>query len=342
MKQALIIHATEHNPWFNLALEHFLMEQVEDNTWDAVFYLWQNDHTVVIGRNQNAWAECSTGQLEADGGHLARRSTGGGAVYHDLGNLNFSIILPRSVFNIDRNFDMIIQAVRSQGIDAERSGRNDILASGLKFSGNAFSLHRNAGLHHGTLLVNSDYAKLSRYLTVPAKKLQSKGVASVRSRVTNLQDMNPAVSVQTLNDAMADAFCQAYCKDPEWEITHMSDAAVRHLDRLRVLNEHYASWSWRYGESLQLDIVVDHRFDWGSFQIGFLVEKGFVRQTKIYSDALDSDYIDLLPGLFQDCRFHSDPLKQVLLSADFPEDDLVTSRQKMTADIAGLIAEQNW
>ena len=342
MRNALLIHATKHNPWFNLALEHFLMEQVERNQWDAVLYLWQNDHTVVIGRNQNAWAECSTGQLEADGGWLARRSTGGGAVYHDLGNLNFSIILPRKAFDIDQNFDMIIKAVRSQDIDAERSGRNDILVSGLKFSGNAFSLHRHAALHHGTLLVHSDYAKLSRYLTVSSKKLQSKGVSSVRARVTNLQDINPSITIQALHEAMERAFIDTFCSDPDWSVQRESDQLFAHSKRFHALHEHYASWKWRYGESLQFDALIDHRFDWGSLQIGFQVEKGTVCQTKIYSDALDSDYIDLLPPCFEGCRFHSEDLKQTLLNTKFPDDDLLTSREQMTADIAALLTDQNW
>jgi lipoate-protein ligase A len=148
MPNALIVYATEHDPWFNLAFEAYLMEQLEEGRFDAVLYLWQNDNTVVIGRNQNAWVECNTGLLETEGGRLARRSTGGGAVFHDLGNLNFSILLPRDRFDIGRNFAMLLDAVADQGIHAERSGRNDILADGLKFSGNAFSLKKRAGLHH--------------------------------------------------------------------------------------------------------------------------------------------------------------------------------------------------
>ena len=211
MPKLLLVRSKKHDPYHNLALEDHLVSllQADADKPDGlrgILYLWQNQDTVVIGRNQNAWSECQTGLLENEGGRLARRTTGGGAVYHDLGNLNFSLILPRRNFNLDDNFAMIISAVASQGIIAERSGRNDVLAGGRKFSGNAFSLRQDAGLHHGTLLIESDYTRLARYLNVAPAKLQAKGVASVKSRVINLCELCPTISVAAMFNAMEQAF----------------------------------------------------------------------------------------------------------------------------------------
>jgi len=341
MSRILIIHSRQHNPWFNLALEEFLMESLQADAWQAILYLWQNQDTVVIGRNQNAWTECLTGLLEAEGGRLARRSTGGGAVFHDLGNLNFSLILPRRTFNLDDNFAMILAAVSSQGIAAERSGRNDILAGGLKFSGNAFSLRAAVGLHHGTLLVHSDYGRVARYLTVNPAKLQAKGIASVRSRITNLQAINPGITVESITEAMETAFIRQFGAAAV-EVRRESDAAYADQPRLAELQEKYASWSWRYGESLQFDAAVERRLDWGMVHLGFKVEKGLVSQASIYTDALDCDFIDSLRPLLTGRRFHSEDLAAALRQAACDGEGFGPSRQQMAQDLADLIREQNW
>ncbi|PKN46926.1 MAG: CTP synthase, partial [Deltaproteobacteria bacterium HGW-Deltaproteobacteria-20] len=164
IKHVRLVRSPDTDPWKNLAREEFLAGDCADD--EAIFYLWQNAHTVVIGRNQNAWSECRLDLLESEGGRLARRSSGGGAVYHDLGNLNYSFILPRTHYNMERQLGVVLAALRSLGVDAEFSGRNDLLLEGRKFSGNAYQLTRRRGLHHGTLLLSVDMSKLSRYLNV--------------------------------------------------------------------------------------------------------------------------------------------------------------------------------
>ena len=180
------------NPYLNLAVEEYLLETVKPN--QLILYLWQNERTVVIGKNQNAWKECRFQELEADGGHLARRLSGGGAVFHDLGNLNFTFLMPSSDYDLSKQMSVILEAVRSLGIDAQKSGRNDVTVDGKKFSGNAFCQKGTNSYHHGTLMLRVDTQKVARYLNVSEKKLRSKGVSSVTSRVCNLCDFIPDLS----------------------------------------------------------------------------------------------------------------------------------------------------
>ena len=189
------------DPYLNLATEQHLMETVEEDA--CILFLWQNQNTVVIGKNQNAWKECRTTLLNEEGGVLARRLSGGGAVFHDLGNLNFTFLVPQAEYDLDRQFTVIKEAVNMLGLNTERSGRNDVLAEGRKFSGNAFYKNGKQAYHHGTLLVDVDMDKLGRYLNPSKAKLPAKGVDSVRSRVVNLKELNSQITIASLKNAMA-------------------------------------------------------------------------------------------------------------------------------------------
>ena len=176
-------------PYRNLAMEEYMTAHVPDGT--CILFLWQNRHTVVIGKNQNCWKECRVNFLEEEGGYLVRRLSGGGAVFHDLGNLNFTFIVRKPDYDVDRQLQVILEAVRMLGIQAEKTGRNDITVEGRKFSGNAFYQSGDCCYHHGTLLIHADKDNMSRYLNVPREKLASKGVSSVKSRVANLDEFCP-------------------------------------------------------------------------------------------------------------------------------------------------------
>lgn len=353
MPSALIVTSEVNDPWYNLALEEFLMQKLSravkgESDLRAILYLWQNQNTVVIGRNQNAWAECSTAQLEAEGGKLARRTTGGGAVFHDLGNLNFSLLLPEEDFNLDRNFQMIVDTVRQEGIPAERSGRNDILVDGLKFSGNAFRMNRGVGLHHGTLLVHSAFERVARYLTVSPAKLASKGVASVRSRITNLQVIRPDITVGHLSKAMENAFISTFCTagesgcDSGFVIERHTDNDYAKDQQLIALQERFASWDWRFGESIKFDSKIEQKFDWGNIEIGLNVNQGIITDAQIYSDALDCDFIDPVIRCLKGKRFSSNELAEAVLSNAPEGDGFGVSRRKMAEDISGMLREQGW
>ncbi|MEG2456614.1 MAG: lipoate--protein ligase family protein, partial [Clostridia bacterium] len=172
--KCLYYKSDSYNPYENLAVEEFLFETLPTDTF--VFYLWQNARTVVIGRNQNAYLECQIDALLSDGGKLARRNSGGGAVYHDKDNLNFTFIFNKENYDLQKDFKVISEALKEFDIKAEISGRNDIIVDGKKISGNAFLNIKNKVCHHGTLLVNVDTEKMAKYLKVDVEKLLKNGV----------------------------------------------------------------------------------------------------------------------------------------------------------------------
>lgn len=150
--------------WDNLALDEYFLDHLSED--DFLLYFYINANAVIIGRNQNPWAECRLKAMEEDGVQLVRRITGGGAVFHDCGNLNFSFIAGEKRYDVERQFDLILRALQKLGIPCEFSGRNDLLSEGRKFSGNAFCTRKNIHQHHGTLLVSADLSRLNNYLSV--------------------------------------------------------------------------------------------------------------------------------------------------------------------------------
>lgn len=291
------------DPHINLAVEEYLLDAAAGQ---CTLFLWQNANTVVIGANQNAWKECRTRQLEDEGGKLARRITGGGAVYHDLGNLNFSFILPAECYDLHRQLEVILRAVKALGADGEFSGRNDLTAGGRKFSGNAFCHRKHASLHHGTLLVNVDMDKLTQYLNVSQVKIQSKGIDSVRSRVVNLSELAP-ITIDSMRGALIKSFNAEY-----------GDAPVKSADDLQLLPEvqklidKQRSWQWRYGNTLDFDAVLENRFSWGCVELCLALKNGIVTQAAVYSDAMDEEYIASLSPCLTGVAFDTKAMAQAL------------------------------
>ena len=302
-----------HDPHYNLAVEQHLLETVKEG--QCILYLWQNQNTVVIGRNQNPWKECKTTLLQQEGGKLARRLSGGGAVFHDLGNLNFTFLMPQTDYDLDRQLTVIQTAVRSLGIDAQRSGRNDILAEGRKFSGNAFYKNGKQAYHHGTLLVNADMEKLGRYLSPSKAKLQSKGVDSVRSRVVNLKEFAPELTIGKLQSALIDAFSQVYALPVEQIQESQLD-----LQRIQALAARNAGWEWNYGQKLPFTWEYETRFPWGSVLVQLQAERGMICQAKVYSDAMDAFLASHWEQKLTGCPLDSQALLSRLNRQDIPEE----------------------
>ena len=290
--------AVYESEWFdphrNLAIEQHLLETVLGGC--CLLYLWQNERTVVIGKNQNAWAECRTTELFNDGGKLARRLSGGGAVYHDLGNLNFTFLMREEDYDLMRQLSVIRRACRLCGIETELSGRNDVLASGRKFSGNAFYHHEGRAYHHGTLLVDVDADAMGRYLSPSKAKLESKGVESVRSRVVNLSELNPAITVDMLKAAMRQAFAEVYDLP-------VSAPPVPDETRVEELAAHYASDAWLYGRKLPFTFRCEQRFSWGGVELQLSVDRGVITDAAVFSDDMDPETAPKLQAALLDCPF---------------------------------------
>ncbi|WP_032122954.1 lipoate--protein ligase [Clostridium amazonitimonense] len=274
-----IIYSNSFNPWFNLALEEYLLENAKDN--EIIFYLWQNANTVVIGSNQNPWKECNIEALNNEEGKLARRLSGGGAVYHDMGNLNFTFITSKDNFNIEKQLSVIIDAVGKFNVEALFSGRNDIEVEGKKFSGNAFYYGEENSYHHGTLLLDVDKSKLSRYLQVSKEKIQSKGIDSVKSRVVNLKELNSDIDISSLKKALVESFKKIYSLNAGEFI-----AEEEKFNEIKELYKKYSSWQWIYGETPIFHIKYEKRLSFGSIDINLNVSKGIINEVKVYSDAL--------------------------------------------------------
>lgn len=292
--------------WKNLAADEWFLDHLPEDTFLLYFYV--NENAVIIGKNQNPWRECDLTAMDRDGVQLVRRVSGGGAVYHDGGNLNFSFIASRTRYDEQKQFELILQAVRSLGIPCEFSGRNDLLAGGRKFSGNAFCRRGANCQHHGTLLVDADMGRLQRYLKPDPRKLKAKGVASVRSRVCNLKELCPGLTAEAVRGAVAGAYRAAFGGCELWE----PDAAG-----VAAYYEKHRSWEWRVGKTPPFDLELEERFPWGGVQLLLRLEAGRVSGLEVYSDAMDAELPERLRALLTGWRI--DQLPEPLRAAGEPQ-----------------------
>jgi len=321
-----VCRAQGTDPYENLALERCLTETAGED--ECVLYLWQNRHTVVIGRNQNAWQECRTTELERDGGRLARRLSGGGAVYHDLGNLNFTFCLHTANYDLPRQQRVLLEACRSLGVPAELSGRNDLLAGGKKFSGNSFYSHAGRSFHNGTLLLSADLEALGKYLTPPRAKLERKGVASVRARVGNLCDFRPGLTAEEMGNALIAAFEREYGLPARELAPARLDGAT-----LRAYRDGFAAWEWNYGKMRPFSFACESAFDWGGVTLRLAVRDGLVAHADVDTDAMDADLAETLAQGLRGCRFTADALRRRIRSLALEE--------RAADDLCALIGTQD-
>ena len=283
-----IVVSNQDNPYLNLAVENYLLSQPD--VGGALLYLWQNRRTVVIGQNQNPFAECNVERLEADGGYLMRRRTGGGAVYHDLGNLNFSFVVPEAGYDVARQLSVMQHAVEAFGLHTEVSGRNDVLCEGRKFSGNAFSRGGINRLHHGTILIRTDVAELQRYLIAKPAKLHKHGVASVQSRIVNLSELVDSINAEALKPLLVEAFEQEYGKAERLDFD-----AIALRPEVKRLRDEFASDQWKYGRWRTFRTQRHAQYDWGEVDLAVTVDEaaGRIDEVLIASDSLNPEAIDL-------------------------------------------------
>lgn len=314
-----IYHTKNTSPYRNLAVEEYLTTHVQDG--EMILYLWQNANTIVIGRNQNAWKECRVSELIQDGGHVVRRLSGGGAVYHDLGNLNFTFCVKKADYDVEKQLSVILNAVKKLGINAQKTGRNDITIDGKKFSGNAFYQTGDCCYHHGTLLLNVDTSMMMKYLNVDIAKLQAKGVNSVKSRVANLisycPDLTPELMAQKLSLAISEVYnCTAeIIPDSEFNSSEIIQ-----------LEQKFANWNWIFGRRIPFTHQLKQRFSWGDIDICLAINAGKIQDITIYSDMMEQDFILSLKQNLQNCPY----IKQAILTK---------IQQSFTTDISAQIQQ---
>ena len=295
-----VLETESQDIFFNLATEEYLFEHVDVR--NPSLFLWRNRPAIIMGKHQNPWKECRVQELEADGVTLARRPTGGGCVYRDLGDTGFSFMNPHASFEDQRDFrtmnnDVLLDALARFGVAAEASGRNDLVVGDRKISGSAWRLRNTPSgegrrsLHHGTMLLDVDLGALGRYLSPNKLKMESKGIASVTARVLNLRDVAPAIDHASFCDAAASAF------EAKWpgRSVNRRMLAVSELERipeLMAIYERYAEWEWRFGESPSFSHSLEHKFDWALVDVHVDVDRGLITGGRVFSDCLVPPLID--------------------------------------------------
>jgi len=301
------------DPYYNLAAEEYLLHNVES---DDFFMLWQNAATVVIGRHQNAVEEVNVKRAEELGIKIVRRNSGGGAVYHDLGNLNFSFITawdPEKGADLDIFLDPVIRGLRSIGVNAERRGRNDLVAGGKKISGNAQYIHGGRILHHGTILVNSQLSVMPEVLNVQNDKIISKGIKSVRSRVANICESVPGpIDIEAVADALKNSLFTNGCAG-EYSFT---DEQVTLIKKLAAAK--YGTWEWNFASSPDFSCKKSRRFPGGKIEVHLDVKDGFIEKCGITGDFLALTGVEKLENAVTGCRNVKGDLSIVLGKFDIP------------------------
>ncbi len=317
-----IIVSSSNDPFFNLALEHHIFEDTEEKNIKPTLYLWCNNDVVVIGRFQNPWKECNIEKMNEDSVSLMRRDTGGGAVFHDTQNLCFTFVGSVKETNYRaKNSVLVCTALASLGIIAEPSGRNDILVNGVKISGAAFREKDGKYIHHGTLLIGTDLTKLANYLNPDERKLASKGISSVRSRVTNLKAFDSTITVERVKEALFQAFSfEKAIKDTE--VQKIDKNYLEENEDLKQEYERLTSWDWRFGKSPVFTHSIEGRFDWGGIEIELMVKNGVLEDVSVFSDALDITFIQKVKDCLEKQKekpYEVEKLKEALVKDGFDE-----------------------
>ena len=309
-----IDNENNHDPALNLAMEEFAIRNLAPRQEILLFYI--NEPSIIIGRNQNTVEEINVDYVEEHGIHVVRRLSGGGAVYHDLGNLNFSFIAPNSTDNFHnfRKFTQpVIDVLQAMGVPAELSGRNDIVVEGRKISGNAQYVAGPRMVSHGTLLWNTDLTRVGDALRVKAAKIESKGIKSVRSRVANITEFlpEPHVDILTFRQMIIDGVF-AGGSVSQYALTPSDWQAVAELAENR-----YRSWDWNYGRSPAFNLHRETRYPGGGIEALLNVDRGgVIRQVKFFGDFFGQHDVAELEARLAGCRYEPNALRVCLEGVD--------------------------
>lgn len=305
----IFIESTSVNPAFNLALEEYVFEVMPKE--QEYFILWQNDNTIVVGKHQNTVEEINIPYMKEKNIHVVRRLSGGGAVYHDLGNVNFTFITNAGdieKLNLQLFCHSVVKTLKKLGVTAVVSGRNDITINGQKFSGNAQYIKGGRIMHHGTLMFDSDLSVVADALQVSADKIESKGIKSVKSRVTNIrphlqEDVDLEVFKAVLRSNMIDG--------DNVSPYQLKEQEIKEIEKIQQLR--YDTWEWNYGKSPQYQIQKSRRIEgFGKIQVSMDVEggiiKNFATNGDYFGDGVTQGLLDRIIG----CRLEQEALERAL------------------------------
>ncbi|MBY0144855.1 lipoate--protein ligase [Neobacillus niacini] len=300
------------DPRINLAIEEYALKNLDINETYLLFYI--NEPSIIIGKNQNSIEEINTEYVEINGIHVVRRLSGGGAVYHDLGNLNYSFITKDdgdSFHNFRKFTEPVIAALKQMGINAELSGRNDIIAEGRKISGNAQFSTKGRMFTHGTLLFNSEMDHIVSALRVKKDKIESKGIKSVRSRVANISEfLSGKVDIEEFRSSLLKFIFQGE-EVSEYVLTEEDWEKIHQLSR-----ERYQNWDWNYGKSPKFNLQHSHRFPVGQIDVRLDVERGVIENCKIYGDFFGVGDVNDIENKLKGVRYEKGELEAALKDVD--------------------------
>ncbi|AIS51450.1 lipoate-protein ligase LplJ [Thermoanaerobacter kivui] len=307
----LYIYNKNTNPYFNLAAEEYILKEFKDEC----FMLWRNGPSIIVGKNQNTLAEINLDYVREHKIPIVRRLSGGGAVFHDLGNLNFTFIVNDDVssFSDFRRFTQpIIDVLRKLSVNAEFSGRNDLTIDGKKFSGNAQYYYKNRILHHGTLLFSSSITDLSAALKVRPIKFEDKGVKSVSKRVTNISEhLKEPITIEQFIDLIMNHIREQSGGNELYEFTQEDVEKIEKLVR-----EKYSTWEWNFGTSPDYSFKNEKKFAGGTVEVNLNVEKGIIKDIKIYGDFFGKYDVSELENLLKGVKHSEEEIRKVLSNID--------------------------
>lgn len=316
--------SNSHDPYFNLATEDWIFRDLNPDT--NILFIWRNQPTVVIGRFQNPWTECNLAKMNQDQVFLVRRQSGGGAVFQDLGNTNFTFMSGRNLYKKENNNQILINALKENRIDASATGRNDLTVNfedgPRKISGSAFKENRDRCFHHGTMLINVNLEKLGEYLSPSKRKLQAKGIVSVRARVANLTEINKEITHETMSKSLIQEFFNFYKAECEIENLTLSPSGViksQHEPLYRYY-QHLKSNEWRLSETPEYTHSMEERFTFGEFNFLFFILKGVIQKCTIYSDSLHPEMVEIMMNHLENKNYSDQGINLAFdsLESEFP------------------------